>query len=79
LSLVEMIVRPDTGRGRITIRATADGLKPATLKLDRLGVETRHPAPSAGVGVPARTKAQPLLSLVAGARSGDGCSTAWRR
>ena len=39
--LAQMIVRPDTGRGRITIRATADGLKPATLRLDRLGVAPR--------------------------------------
>jgi beta-galactosidase len=36
-----MIVRPDTGRGRIVIRATAEGLKPAALKLDRLGVTPR--------------------------------------
>ena len=36
-----MIVRPGTGRGRIVIRATAEGLKPATLKLDRLGVAPR--------------------------------------
>ncbi|KTW02607.1 beta-galactosidase GalA [Sphingomonas sanguinis] len=43
--LAQMIVRSDTGRGRITIRATADGLKPATLKLDRLGVAPRAQVP----------------------------------
>jgi beta-galactosidase len=39
--LAQMIVRPDGGRGRIVIRAMADGLKPAMLKLDRLGVPAR--------------------------------------
>lgn len=49
--LAQMIVRPDVGRGRITIRATANGLKPASLRLDRLGV-----APRAQVAaVPAET------------------------
>ncbi|MCC2976832.1 DUF4982 domain-containing protein [Sphingomonas sp. PL-96] len=34
--LAQLIVRAETGRGRITVRATAEGLKPARLTLDRL-------------------------------------------
>jgi beta-galactosidase len=45
--LAQMIVRPDAGRGRITIRATADGLRPASLRLDRLGVAPRAQVPLA--------------------------------
>ncbi|WP_448662954.1 beta-galactosidase GalA [Sphingomonas sp. CJ20] len=44
--LAQMIVQAAAGRGRITIRASADGLKPATLLLDRADV-----APRAQVGV----------------------------
>ncbi len=39
--LAQLIVRAGAGRGRITVRATADGLKPATLVIDRADVAPR--------------------------------------
>jgi beta-galactosidase len=39
--LAQLIVRADAGRGRITVRATASGLKPALLKLDRADIAPR--------------------------------------
>jgi beta-galactosidase len=39
--LAQLIVRADAGRGRITVRATASGLKPAVLKLDRADIAPR--------------------------------------
>lgn len=39
--LAQLLVRAKPGRGRITIRATADGLKPATLVVDRAAIAPR--------------------------------------
>lgn len=39
--LAQLIVRAGTGRGRITVRATAPGLKPAVLVIDRTDVAPR--------------------------------------
>ena len=39
--LAQLIVRADAGRGRITVRATASGLKPALLKIDRADIAPR--------------------------------------
>ncbi len=43
--LAQMIVRADPGRGRIVLRATAPGLAPAMLTLDRLAVPPRPQVP----------------------------------
>ncbi|TGX54316.1 glycoside hydrolase family 2 protein [Sphingomonas gei] len=39
--LAQMILRAGNGRGRITVRATAEGLKPATLAIDRADIAPR--------------------------------------
>lgn len=39
--LAQVIVRGDAGRGRTMLRATAPGLRPAVLTLDRIGAEPR--------------------------------------
>ncbi|MHA6720737.1 beta-galactosidase GalA [Sphingomonas sp. RS6] len=39
--LAQIIVQAGIGRGRITVRATADGLKPATLTIDRADIAPR--------------------------------------
>jgi beta-galactosidase len=39
--LAQVIVRADAGRGRISVRATASGLKPALLELDRADIAPR--------------------------------------
>lgn len=44
--LAQIIVQADTGRGKIVVRATAEGLKPALLTIDRAEI-----APRAQVGV----------------------------
>ena len=43
--LAQMIVQSGTGRGAVTIRATAEGLRPATLRIGRLAVPPRPQAP----------------------------------
>ncbi|MBB4153920.1 beta-galactosidase [Sphingomonas jinjuensis] len=43
--LAQIIVQADTGRGRIAVRATAPGLKPATLTIDRLAATPRGAEP----------------------------------
>jgi beta-galactosidase len=39
--LAQLLIRADAGRGRITVRATASGLKPAVLKIDRADIAPR--------------------------------------
>ncbi|WP_294292354.1 beta-galactosidase GalA [uncultured Sphingomonas sp.] len=53
--LAQVIVRADAGRGRTVLRATAPGLKPATLTLDRIAA-----TPRASVAV---TRPEMLLSV----------------
>ena len=43
--LAQMIVQSAIGRGAVTIRATAEGLRPATLRIDRLAVPPRAQVP----------------------------------
>jgi beta-galactosidase len=52
--LAQFIVRAGTGRGRIEVRATAEGLKPAVLTIDRADVAPRPqvaPTPPAAMQV----------------------------
>ena len=49
--LAQMIVQSDVGRGAVTIRATAQGLRAATLRIDRLAVAPRLQAPVTAPGM----------------------------
>ncbi|SNR95257.1 beta-galactosidase [Azospirillum sp. RU38E] len=43
--LAQIIIRADQGKGRITLRAEADGLKPARLSIERLAASPRPQVP----------------------------------
>lgn len=43
--LAQVIVRADSGRGRLMLRATAPGLRPAALTLDRIAADRRASVP----------------------------------
>ncbi|HEX8445557.1 MAG TPA: beta-galactosidase GalA [Sphingomonas sp.] len=62
--LAQMIVQADTGRGRIMVRATAPGLRAATLRIDRLHATPRPQVPAAPPGAEIRgwRRSPPLTS-----------------
>lgn len=78
--LAQVIVAADAGRGRVTMRATATGLRPAMLTIDRLAIpaRSREPVVRAVVDV-ARWRRSPLLPARpdAALAPGDGDNNAW--
>lgn len=79
--LAQVIVQADAApRGRITLRATAPGLKPATLRIDRLAATPRAQVPTATM---VRTidswRRSPRLSAKPGASlaPADGDNNSW--
>ncbi|MGQ7355394.1 hypothetical protein ACTGXY_11435, partial [Streptococcus suis] len=61
--LAQVIVRADVGRGPLTLRASAPGLKPARVRVDRLAIPPLVEAPAVASATRIeRWRMSPLLS-----------------